>query len=157
MTLYAASVPVFLHYLGRAKAMVAQGQGLEARLADAFPAGQQFGTAAGYALRVAYPLAGRAVPAPLTDAAFERIEMAIAALGRLDAAEFAGAAERVIAHRAGTADLRQTGADFLFLYGLPNFFFHLTMGYASLRSAGVPLGKADFDAMHSYPADFRFS
>ena len=111
--------------------------------------GQQFGTAAGYALRVAYPLAGRAVPAPLSGAASERIEMAIAALGGLDPAEFAGAAERVIGHRAGNADLRQSWADFLFLYGLPNFFFHLTMGYASLRSAGVPLGKADFDAMHS--------
>lgn len=27
---------------------------------------------------------------------------------------------------------------------LPNFFFHLTTGYAILRAKGVPLGKADF-------------
>jgi hypothetical protein len=52
--------------------------------------------------------------------------------------------------------LEQTGAEFLHLYGIPNFFFHLTMGYAALRAAGVPLGKADFDGLHSYPADFRF-
>ena len=27
---------------------------------------------------------------------------------------------------------------------LPNFYFHVTMGYALLRSAGLPLGKMDF-------------
>jgi hypothetical protein len=62
----------------------------------------------------------------------------------------------VIRHQAGFALLEQTGAEFLHLYGIPNFFFHLTMGYAALRAAGVPLGKADFDGFHSYPADFRF-
>ena len=30
------------------------------------------------------------------------------------------------------------------------------MGYAALRAAGVPLGKADFDGLHSYPPDFHF-
>ena len=44
----------------------------------------------------------------------------------------------------------------VFLYGLPNFLFHITMGYAALRGAGVALGKADFDALHSYPEGFRF-
>jgi hypothetical protein len=70
--------------------------------------------------------------------------------------EFIGAEARIIRHRAGFADLEQTGTDFLFLYGLPNFFFHITMGYASLRAAGVALGKADFDGFHDYPAGFRF-
>lgn len=157
MTLYAASVPVFLHYLGRARAMVAQGQGLEARIGDAFAAEQQFCIAAGYALRVAYPLAGRAVPEGLAGPAIDRIDAAVALLGDLSPEEFARAENRVIAHRAGFAELQQSGPDFLYLYGLPNFFFHLSMGYASLRSAGVPLGKADFDGLHSYPADFRFS
>ena len=40
--------------------------------------------------------------------------------------------------------------------GMPNFFFHLTMGYAALRAAGVPLGKADFDGFHVYPEGFEF-
>ncbi|HMO72580.1 MAG TPA: hypothetical protein PKC84_13235 [Paracoccaceae bacterium] len=59
--LYGASVPVFRHYLGRVEAMVdaAGAAALEARIADAFPAGRQFATAAGFALRVACPLAGR--------------------------------------------------------------------------------------------------
>jgi hypothetical protein len=30
------------------------------------------------------------------------------------------------------------------------------MGYAALRAVGVPLGKEDFDGIHSYPAGFRF-
>jgi uncharacterized protein len=71
-------------------------------------------------------------------------------------ADFDGAEARLIRHHAGFAVLEQTGQEFLTLYGLPNFFFHLTMGYAALRAAGVPLGKADFDAFHSYPADFSF-
>ena len=67
--------------------------------------------------------------------------------------EFLGAEERRIHHRAGSADLDQSASDFLFLYGLPNFFFHLTMGYAALRSCGVTLGKADFDGFHAYPPE----
>ena len=70
--------------------------------------------------------------------------------------EFEGAEARRIRHRAGEAELEQDAATFLHLYGLPNFFFHLTMGYAALRAAGVALGKADFDGQHLYPAGFRF-
>lgn len=29
-------------------------------------------------------------------------------------------------------------------YGIPNFYFHLTMAYALLRQAGVALGKGDY-------------
>ncbi|HAU4905093.1 TPA: DUF1993 domain-containing protein, partial [Aeromonas hydrophila] len=29
-------------------------------------------------------------------------------------------------------------------YGIPNFYFHLTMTYALLRKAGVELGKGDY-------------
>jgi uncharacterized protein len=29
------------------------------------------------------------------------------------------------------------------------------MGYAALRAAGADLGKADFDGLQAYPADFR--
>lgn len=155
--MYQASVPVFRHYLARVAAMAEKAgtEALEARIADAFPAGQQFATAAGFALRVACPLAGREVP-DLPQALGPRLAVARAMLGAMQPAEFAGAEARIIRHHAGFAVLEQTGADFLHLYGLPNFFFHLTMGYSALRAAGVALGKADFDGFHSYPADFRF-
>ena len=60
---------------------------------------------------------------------------------------------RVIPHRAGQADLAQTGAEYLHLYGMPNFFFHMSMGYAALRASGLPLGKGYFDGYHRYPTD----
>jgi uncharacterized protein len=155
--MYQASVPVFRHYLARISDMAERaGPGaLTARIADAFPASQQFATAAGFALRIACPLAGREVP-DLPQALGPRLAVARAMLGARAPADFEGAATRIIRHRAGFAELEQTGAEFLYLYGLPNFFFHLTMGYAALRAAGVPLGKADFDGLHSYPDGFSF-
>lgn len=155
--MYEASVPVFRHYLARIAAMVEKAgpDALEARVADAFPAGQQFATAAGFTLRIACPLAGREVP-DLPAALGPRLAVARAMLGAMTPADFEGARTRIIRHTAGFADLEQTGEEFLHLYGLPNFFFHLTMGYAALRAAGVSLGKADFDGLHRYPAGFSF-
>lgn len=156
MSLYAASVPVFRHYLARAQEMAeAHGTLLEARIADSFPAGQQFATAAGFALRVTCPLAGREVP-DLPRALAPRLAVVRATLGAMRPEEFTSAGVLRIRHRAGFAELEQTAEDFLHLYGLPNFFFHLTMGYAALRAAGAPLGKADFDGLHAYPSDFQF-
>jgi uncharacterized protein len=155
--MYQASVPVFRHYLSRVSDIVAVAgpDALDAQIADSFPARQQFATAAGFALRIACPLAGREVP-DLPQGLGPRLAVARAMLGAMTPAEFEGAETRIIRHKAGFADLEQTGGEFLFLYGLPNFFFHLTMGYAALRAAGVPLGKADFDGFHAYPADFHF-
>ncbi|MES2916303.1 MAG: DUF1993 family protein [Pseudomonadota bacterium] len=155
--MYQASVPVFRHYLSRVSDIVAVAgpDALDARIADAFPARQQFATAAGFALRIACPLAGRAVP-DLPQGLGPRLAVARAMLGSMSPADFEGAETRIIRHHAGFAVLEQTGAEFLHLYGTPNFFFHLTMGYAALRAAGVALGKADFDGFHVYPEGFRF-
>lgn len=155
--LYTASVPAFRHYLGRAQAMMELAGPLAqtARVADAFPASQQFGTAAGFAMRIACPLAGREVP-DLPQALAPRLAVVRATLGAMRPDEFIGAETRRIRHVAGFAELDQGAEEFLFLYGLPNFLFHITMGYAALRGAGVALGKADFDALHSYPEGFRF-
>ena len=152
MSLYAASVPVFRHYLGQASRMIeiAGPVVMAAQGADAGPAGQQFATAAGFAMRVACPLAGRAVP-DLPAALAPRLAVARATLGGMRPDEFRGAEDRRILHKAGMAELDQSASDFLHLYGMPNFMFHLTMGYVALRAAGVPLGKADFDGFHAYP------
>jgi len=154
--LYTASVPVFRHYLDRIAHLADRaGPAITAQIEDSFPAGQHFATAAGFALRVACPLAGVGVPA-LPDALPDRLAQAHAVLASLKPEAFLGAEGRIIRHRAGFADLEQDGASFLHLYGMPNFLFHLTMGYAALRAAGVPLGKADFDGLHRYPEGFRF-
>ncbi len=162
--LYAASVPVFLHYIARMQAMAARASdsNLQGRLApDMFTGGQQMATAAGFALRVAFPLAGRAAP-KMAAHGVDRAGLAqtfadvTAALTALDPEGFAGAEAREISHRAGFADLRQTGGDFLHLFGMPNFIFHTAMGFAVLRGQGLDIGKADFDGLHDYPAGFRF-
>ena len=135
--LYNASVPVFRHYLARVQEMVelAGPEALRERVADAFPAGRQFATAAGFALRIACPLAGREVP-DMPQALAPRLAVVRATLGAMRPDEFLGAEARRINHRAGFAELEQAGEQFLYLYGLPNFFFHVTMGYAALRHAG---------------------
>ena len=151
MSLYAASVPVFRHYLGQASRMIdiAGPQAMLAQVADGSPAGQQFATAAGFAMRVACPLAGRPVP-DLPAALAPRLAVARATLGGMRPDEFRGAELLRIRHKAGMAELDQSASDFLYLFGLPNFMFHLTMGYAALRAAGVVLGKADFDGFHGF-------
>ena len=155
--LYTASVPVFRHYLSQVAGMVekAGGDGMAAQIADSFTVSQHFATAAGFAMRTVYPLAGLEIP-DLPQALAPRMAVARAHLGAMKAADFEGAEDRIIQHKAGFADLEQTGAEYLHLFGLPNFFFHLTMGYAALRAAGVDLGKADFDALHWYPPDFSY-
>jgi hypothetical protein len=164
--LYTASVPVFLHYLDRAEGLLGRLRHREAvltaRLApDMFTTGQQLATASGFALRVAFPLAGQAVPVladPAPDLAGlrARIGAVRAALAALDPAAFAGAEARRIRHRAGFAELDQDDATFLHLFGMPNFLFHTCMAFAILRSQGIEIGKADFDGLHDCPHGFRF-
>jgi hypothetical protein len=163
--LYTASVPVFRHYLARLHGFLDRAAPREAvlmaRLApDMFTCGQQIATATGFALRTSFPLAGLPVPVlpdppPDRPGLAARIAAAGEALDRLDPAAFAGAGTRRIRHRAGFADLDQSGADFLHLYGMPNFLFHTSMAFAILRANGIEIGKADFDGLHDYPPGFR--
>ena len=163
--LYAASVPVFRHYLARADALVAKVEDeaiLAERLApDMFTAAEQFATAAGFALRTSYPLAGLEVPG-FADLGRDnvglhaRIAFADEKLAHLTPDAFAEADSRRIRHRAGFAELDQSASDFLHLFGMPNFLFHLSMAFAILRQNGIEIGKADFDGQHDYPQGFRF-
>ncbi|KUF10201.1 DUF1993 family protein [Pseudoponticoccus marisrubri] len=164
--LYTASVPVFLHYLDRARILVHACHGrpdlLEARLApDMFHAAQQFASAAGFSLRGTLPLVGQPVPefpaaAMDHEGLMGRLRFARDTLDALDPADFEGAEIREIPHRAGFAELIQSGSDYLHLFAMPNFMFHLSMGFAVLRQGGLDIGKSDFDALHDYPPGFRF-
>jgi hypothetical protein len=150
--LFQASVPVFRHYLGRVTALADRlpPEALAARLAGAAPAGAQFAEAAGFALRTVCPLAGREVPG-LPGALAPRLAVARAVLGAVRPTDFDGAERREITHMAGTARLTQPAPVFLFQFGLPNFFFHLTMGYAALHAAGFGVDRGDFDGQHLDP------
>lgn len=58
--------------------------------------------------------------------------------------------QKPVSHIAGEAKLHQEPADYITQYALPNMIFHLSMGYAGLRSKGMVIGKADFDGLHIY-------
>lgn len=162
--LFAATVPVVRHYLGRLDAIVAKAADadLGRRLAeDVFPAGVQFRTAQVFALRAVFPTLGREVP-KLAHAGQTKAVLAArsgevrALLDPLTPADFRGAGARPVTHTAGQATLTQPGADYVTRFALPNLLFHLVTGYATLRAAGVALGKADFDGLHRYEPGFRF-
>ena len=161
-----AAVLPALRAIGRARHLTDRASGrpdlLSAQLARGmFAAGTQLGMVPVFALRATFPLIGQDWPRdvepllfgdgpPDLHAAFDLAERQIRAL---DPTAFDGAAERRVRHRAGHADLDQTGAEYLTLFALPNLWFHLSMAYAILRAGGLDIGKADFDGLHVWPAD----
>lgn len=166
---YAASVPMFQHYLGRLHTLLAAAEAhaqrhgiaasdlLQARLAqDMLPLAMQVQIAANFTLRTCFPLAGLAIPSydefPDTfDGLHGRLDHVAGLLGTLAPAAFQVAESRTIESRAGEALVLLPARDFLFLYAIPNFFFHVTAAYSILRHQGVPIGKAQFDGFHIYP------
>jgi uncharacterized protein len=167
-TLWRATVPVFQGVLNRMEAALEQA---EARLGDRFDAAlgqrpargmlsadRQVATAAGFTLRIAYPLAGERVPelrGALDGPGLKaRIAEAGHLLAALEPAAFEGAEARVIRAQAGFAMLELAGEAFVWEFGLPNLYFHQAMAHVALKQAGVPLGKAAFDGKHDYPEGF---
>lgn len=163
--LFQATVPVFRHYIERIDTIIL-GLGDKTVLAaqlvpNTFTAGEHFASAQGFALRTVFPLMDRDVQDLSTEDAdvsglLQRGREALDILSVLAPSDFRLKAGQQIHHKAGHADLAQDATQFVTLYALPNFFFHTTMGYAILRTAGVTLGKADFDGQHSYPEGFNF-
>jgi hypothetical protein len=115
---------------------------------DQFAFARQVQTACDTAKLVAARLTGKDAPAhPDTETSLAdlraRVASVVAYLDGMSAADFAGAAERVITQPRWEGKV-MSGADYFLEHGLPNFFFHLTHAYAILRHNGVPLGKRDY-------------
>jgi uncharacterized protein len=166
--LFEACVPVLLRYLDSLDrilvAVDSLGPGQAPRVLatclapDMLAFAKQVETAAYFALRTAYPLAGRSVPAfsscdPTVSGLRSRIVETAMLLKAFGPQDFIGAESRTISDRAGLALVELPAARFLSEYALPNFFFHVNMAYAIARMQGSPLGKADYDGFHSYAAD----
>jgi hypothetical protein len=165
VSLYDASVPVFRRYLHNLRAMLALAEArpdcaqlLEQRLAPNMAAlGVQAEIVCNFVIRCCAPLTGGLLRnsghyPPGYAGLRERIDGLLLYLDSLTPHDFDGADERIIVDRAGEADVTLPGQQFLFEYGLPNFFFHLSTAYAILRQAGLPIGKSNFDGFHVYPA-----
>lgn len=72
------------------------------------------------------------------------VALSIAFIEAAEAAAFEGAKTRRVELRFPGVELNFEGAGYLTSFALPNFYFHLSMAYAILRHAGIPLGKRDF-------------
>lgn len=72
-----------------------------------------------------------------------RIDLVIAHLSTFTAEQFENASLRKI-EMPYFPGKYFTGHDYLVEFALPNFFFHLNMAYAIIRTSGVPLGKPDY-------------
>ncbi|CAG0979238.1 hypothetical protein MYXO_01753 [Myxococcaceae bacterium] len=161
-TIYQASIPVFIRTLNNLGAFfekaVAHAESakfdvdvlLNARLyPDMHPLWRQIRIATDTATGVAARLAGQEPPvlgheAVTVEALKARIAAAIAYLETLEAGQLEGAEGKAIEVKRHDKTVTWVGRDYLFNYGLPNVFFHVTTAYGILRHNGVPLGKRDF-------------
>ena len=161
--IYTASIPVFKQMLGGLTQVLAKAEAhveakkldpdalLQARLfPDMFNLLRQVKVASDFAKSVSARLAGVEVPAlednEQTFAELQaRIATVLAFIDGLDEAKFADAAAREIITQAGTPrEKRFNGESYLFSYGLPHFFFHVTTAYNILRHNGVEVAKKDY-------------
>ncbi len=65
-------------------------------------------------------------------------------LQTVDSREVDAGENREIVFPLGPNKMKMKGADYIFHFALPNYYFHLTTAYDILRYCGVDLGKRDF-------------
>ncbi len=162
LSMYQASVPVFLRMLANLSAVLdkaakhAEAKKIEpsvfvtARLfPDMLPLSAQIQIASDSAKGCAARLAGVEVPSfPDTETTFPelqaRIEKTVTFLKTLKPEQIDGSEERNIHLKMRTREVDFTGQVFLLHFAMPNFYFHITTAYAILRHNGVELGKMDY-------------
>ena len=158
LSLYDASIPVYLQMLRNLSAIMdkAEAQGgdlaayMEARLApDMHPFSRQIQMVSDAAKGGAARLAGVAPPSmPDTETTWvelkERLAKTIDFVSSIKPEQVNGDENRTVELPLPGRTMTFTAKDFLFNFGLPNFFFHVTTAYGLLRKQGVPLGKMDF-------------
>ena len=162
ISMYQASVPVYLQYLNSISAVLDKGAAfaeakkidpavlLQTRLyPDMHPLVKQVQIFTDQATRGVSRLAGvEPPPFPDTEANFAdlkaRIAKAIAHVQSFTPEQIDGSEGRDIVMKTPRGDLTFKGLQYLLGFSLPNFFFHATTTYAVLRHVGVEIGKMDF-------------
>lgn len=162
LSMYQASVPVFVKTLGNLSAILDKAAGFAAakkveesvllglRLApDMFALARQIQQATVHAKGAAARLAG--MEPPSIDSAGESIaeykaciDKVINFLHTLKPEQIDGSEGRDVTLKVGANTITFKGQAYLLHFALPNFFFHVTTAYGILRHAGVEVGKRDF-------------
>jgi hypothetical protein len=162
LSLYQASVPVFVKALGNLRHVLEKGKAhaastkvdekvlLDARLfPDMRPLTFQVQVATDMARGCAARLAGQE-PSKETDdeTSFDqlvaRVDRSVSFIQNLDRRAFDEAESRTITRPVRGQPHTFTAVNYLQQYTLPNLYFHCTTAYGLLRHNGVPLAKADF-------------
>jgi uncharacterized protein len=162
VSLYDASVPVFIRALGNLSAILEKGKAfadekgiphselLEARLfEDMAPLVTQIQRASDTAKFLAVRV-GQVENVAMEDkeASFDdlqaRIAATIAFLEKVPANSMDGREDAEVVLTTPNGSLLFTGKTYVLGFAVPNFFFHMTTAYGLLRNKGVPVGKMDY-------------
>ena len=161
ISMYSASVPVFLQLLGGLKAVIEKGEAhatarkfdhavlLSWRLyPDMFTFARQVRQASEHAFG-AGRAAGVEVPKlPEIDNSLAemkaRIDKTIEFLKTLKPGQLDGKEDSQVTVTVGGQPRQFKAQNYLYHFAMPNFYFHLTTAYNILRSLGVEIGKRDF-------------
>jgi hypothetical protein len=162
MSMYDASIPVFIHVLANLTAILDKGQahararGIDpavlvgARLApDMFPLSRQVQIATDVVKGFAARMTGAEPPNwPDTEATFDeliaRVGKAVDYLGSVEPSRLEGTSDRTVSFAIRGEPVSFQGLAYLQKFVLPNLYFHTAITYAILRHNGVELGKRDF-------------
>ena len=166
LSMYQASVPVFLRALHNLRDVLHKGEAhaidkgydpgvlLQTRLIpDMLPLVRQVQIATDMAKGTAARLAGEDPPRfEDNEASFAelkaRVARTVAFLQELQPTAFEGSEDRAITLKVGPPgnkrELNFVGLDYLLGFGTPNVYFHYSMAYALLRHNGLDIGKPDY-------------
>ena len=162
LSMYEASIPVFVHTLTNLKAILQKGVAhaeakkfdatvlVNSRLApDMFTLSRQVQIASDAAKGAAARLSGTEPPKfedteKTIDELVARIDKTLDYLKSFTATQLEGSDARTITLNTPRGAMTFDGLTFLRHWALPNFFFHVTTTYNLLRHNGVELGKADY-------------
>ena len=162
ISMYQASVPVFIRMLGNLAAILEKAAAhcaarkidpavlLNYRLyPDMFAFARQVQVACDHARNGAARLAGMEAPRlENSERTFAelvaRVRDTIAYLETFAPAQIDGSEAREVVVRRGETVNTYAGLDYLLNRTLPNFYFHVTTAYDILRHNGVELGKRDY-------------
>ena len=162
ISMYQASVPVFIRMLNNLAAILEKAAGhceakkidpsalINFRLyPDMFNFARQVQVATDHARNGAARLAGIEAPEmEKTETTFpeliERVKKSIAFLETFQPDQIDGAEERTVSIKRGETTVTYPGLDYLLNRALPNFYFHVTTAYDILRHNGIELGKRDY-------------
>ncbi len=162
ISMYEASIPVFVQMLGSLKVLLEKGVAhaaarkfdpavlVNSRLApDMFPLSRQIQIASDAAKGAAARLSGTEAPKfedreTTLPELIARIDKTLDYLKSFRPAQIDGSEERKVVVKTSQREFSFTGLTYLQYWALPNFFFHVTTAYNLLRHNGVEIGKADF-------------